>query len=545
MTTRSATVRLLGTVLLCLFVFVGGAARGAAKDATEKVTALNRAAVEAYGNGDFKKMKAKLQEALKIAKKDLDGEPMLARTYLHMGVLYVDGLDNREAGVKAFGAALKINPSITMTAGMGTKSVTDAFEEARGESGGGAAPVAKAMGAKAPPDKPIAKAPAAPAPAPKASPAKSDDDDEEDEAPAPAARKLTAKEERAAKKEEAKEAAKQAKEEAKEAAKEAKEEKKNGKLLEAERKRNAAEQDKLAKQLAQAQKDLAAAKESAASERAEKERLQAQMKQLVSEAKKQVGDAEAETKRLAKQANDDAKKAALEADAESKRQSQEMDKAMAAKNKEIADGLTRENKERDAKEKLQQQVADRDKLLAEAKQALADAKQRIQQADKDKAAKDKEIADGLAREKKERDAKEKLEKEKKAANDKETARKAKEDADRAERAKLAAGPDVPDHFSEPIFCDVPEIADPHTDLYVHCVAQPKLKAKEITFFYRSGGASYNAAVMEKSKKGWFMTMIPGERIGGRSLQYYAEAHGDQKAASGKPTSPNVMSLRQK
>jgi hypothetical protein len=52
----------LGTVLLSLFVFAR--ARAGGKDAaTEKVTALNRAAVDAYGEGDFKKMKAKLQEA--------------------------------------------------------------------------------------------------------------------------------------------------------------------------------------------------------------------------------------------------------------------------------------------------------------------------------------------------------------------------------------------------------------------------------------------------------------------------------------------------
>lgn len=513
---------MMGTLLLCWFAFVGGAVRAAASDANEKVTVLNRAAVEAYGAGDFKKMKAKLQEALKIAKKDLDGEPMLARTYLHMGVLYVDGLDNREAGVQAFSAALKINPTITMTAGMGTKSVTDALEQARAESGGGAAPVASATAAKAPPNKPIAPAavPAAP-PAPKQTAVKNDPDEgDEEEAPA---RKLSPKEERAAKKEEAK----------------------NAKALEAEKKRNAAEHEKLTKQLAQTQKDLATAKESAASERAEKERLQGQLKQLATEAKKQVSDADVENKRLAKQASDEAKKAALEADAESKRQAQELDKQRAGKDKLIADGQARENKEREAKDKLQQQVQERDKLLAETKQALAEAKQRIQQDDKDKAAKDKEIADGQGREKKERESKEKLEKEKQAAKDKETERKGKEDADRAERAKLAAGPDVPEHFSEPIFCDVPEIADPRADLYVHCVAQPKVKAKEITFFYRSAGASYNAQVMEKSKKGWFTTLVPADRISGRALQYYAEAHGETKVASGKPTSPNVMSLRAK
>jgi hypothetical protein len=519
------TRTVVAIVLVCGFFFACRAARAAGNDAEEKVTALNRAAVEAYGQGDFKKMKAKLQEALKIAKKDLDGQPMLARTYLHMGVLYVDGLDNREAGVKAFAAALKLNPSIQITAGMDTKTVNDAFAEARSESAGGAAPVAKDVGQKPVPEAPTEKA--SPKGAEKAAPAPTvavKEDDARDEGAEAPARKLSPKEERAAKKEEARSA----------------------KLLEAEKKRNAAEQEKLTKQLAQAQKDLADARLAAAAERAEKERLQREMKQLSEEAKKQVADAQAETKRLTKQIGDDAKKQALEADAQAKKQAQELDKERAAKDKQIADGQARENKEREAKEKLQQQLQERDKLLAETKQALAEAKQALQQAEKDKAAKDKEIADGQAREKKEREAKEKLEKEKQAAKEKEAERKAKEDAERAERAKLAAGPAVPDHFSEPVYCDVPEIANPGTDLYVHCVAQPKVKAKEMTFFYRSNGASlYNALVMEKSKKGWFMTMVPGDRISGRSLQYYAEAHGDQRAANGKPGSPNVMALRSK
>ena len=57
---------------------------------------------------------------------------------------------------------------------------------------------------------------------------------------------------------------------------------------------------------------------------------------------------------------------------------------------------------------------------------------------------------------------------------------------------------------------------------------------------------YSSLVLDKSKKGWFMALIPGNRITGRALQYYMEArdgHEKLAAANGKPSSPHVMSLR--
>ncbi|HEY4183937.1 MAG TPA: hypothetical protein VGP07_02665 [Polyangia bacterium] len=507
---KARTAGILAALFVCSFIVVARRpALAADKDAVaEKVTVLNRAAVAAYGDGDFKKMKSKLMEALKLGKDVLGDHPMLARTYLHLGVLYVDGLDDRAAGIKYFSQALKLNPDIQITSGMVTKTVTAAFDEAKAGPKGGAGKAAAA--------------------------AASDDDEEEDEAP-------KAKAAPAPKGRQARESASDG------------DDGRSAKALEAEKRRNAAEVKEVESQSRterdRLQKELAQAKENAATERAEKERLQGQLKQIVAEAKKQMQDSDAESRREKQQAEVEAKKQAQQADVDAKKQALEVDKERAEKDKTIADGLAREKKERDAKEKLEKQLQDKDKLLAEAKQALADAKQRIQQADKDKADKDKTIADGLAREKKERDAKDKLEKVKEATEARDSDRKAREEKERAERETLAAGPELPSHFSESVYCDVPETAPTGTDLYVHCLAQPKAKAKSISFLYRAtGSAVYSALVMEKNKKGWYMAMIPGDRISGKLLQYYAEARdgkGGMVAASGKQSSPNILTLKSK
>jgi hypothetical protein len=515
---KARVIRRLMGVIVFLALAVGAAGAGAAdKEAvTEKVTALNRTAVAAYGEGDFKKTKSKLLEALALGKEALAGQPMLARTYLHLGVLYVEGLDDHAAGLNYFRQALAINPAIQITEGMATKTVTAAFEEAK-KSGGDSHPAA------------ARKDPTA-------------DDDEADVPSRP--NRQSEKESRAAASADDARAAKAIEIEKRRAVAEVKE-------LESQVGQSRADKDKLQKQLAET-------KASEAKERAEKERLQSELRRLGADAKKQLLDAEAEQKKAQQQADADQKKAQQQRDAEQKKAQEQAlaeqkrlqlqaDKERADRDKLIADGLAREKKEREAKEKAEKAGQDKDKLLAETRQALAEAKQRIQQLEKDKADRDKTIADGLAREKKERDAKEKLEHEKQAAAAREAERKARDEKERVDREKLAAGPDVPSHFSEPIYCDVPEVAPPDTDLYVHCLAQPHLKARTLSFFYRnSGNVTYNALVMEKSKRGWYMAMIPAARVSGRVLQYYAEARDGREAVAatnGKPSSPNILTLR--
>src|SRR5678815_667880 len=67
------------------------------------------------------------------------------------------------------------------------------------------------------------------------------------------------------------------------------------------------------------------------------------------------------------------------------------------------------------------------------------------------------------------------------------------------------------------------------------------------FYYRSGGmALYNAVTLERSRKGWYVTTIPGGRVSGKLIHYYVEARdGREKVVTtnGKATSPNVITVK--
>ena len=106
--------KIVAVSVVSLFLLLAGRHAGAAdKEAQVKqVTSLDDAATAAYSDGDFDKMKKQLLKAMSIGKDSLASDPIMARVYLHIGVLYVDGLDNRALGVKYFGKALKIRPDI-------------------------------------------------------------------------------------------------------------------------------------------------------------------------------------------------------------------------------------------------------------------------------------------------------------------------------------------------------------------------------------------------------------------------------------------------
>ncbi len=485
MTLRIGTVAIAAGLLLSL---VASESQAADLEAlVQQLTALNKAAVAAYSDGDFPKAKKQLMQAIALGKKDpeLLTHPLMARTYLHLGVLFVDGFEDRKAGVKNFVKAIQIRSDIEVTEVLATKTVKAAFEEASaqvGASGETAAVPALAM--------------------PDTSGASEKPPKEDKASRAAAAREEKAAREAAAKEE--KEAAKTAAAEKKRADAESKQ----------QEKQSQAEKDKLMKELAQAGGNEAkerAAREKLQTQHAEKEALLADAKALLQQVQKDSKEAE---------------KQALA----------EKDKLV----KELAQVRDSEAKERAAKEKLQGEKAEKEKLLAEAKAAIL-------QLQKEKAEKEKLLADTGGREKKEREAKEKLEKEKQASDAREKERKAQADSEKAEKDKLAAGPELPSHFSQAIYCAVPDEAEAGAELYVHCAAQPNVKAKEISFYYRpSGGIAYNAVALELSKKGWHAAVIPSSKVTGKSLQYYVEARNDRgavAAANGKANSPNIMTLK--
>lgn len=118
------------TLWLC-FALTGPVVWAAGRPAlAQQVKALDDTAAAAYKEGDFDKMKKQLLKAVSLGTEALGSDPVLARVYLHLGVLYVDGLDDRDVAIKYFTKALKIQPDAQVQSNMATKAVMNAFAEA-------------------------------------------------------------------------------------------------------------------------------------------------------------------------------------------------------------------------------------------------------------------------------------------------------------------------------------------------------------------------------------------------------------------------------
>ena len=486
-----------------------GAARNAAadaKEAMEQLKALNQSAAAAYQDGDFDKTKSQLQEAITVAKENgLSSNRMMAQVYILFGVLKINEHKDTAAGVRYFAKAIDISPAVKIPPTMATKAVKAAFAKAEDVD-------PSTLG-----------------------------DLGETEA-APAAKKPSKKEsakEAAAAAAEAKEQEKQDRaEKAATAAAEKKQEEADRKQAAAERHKSDAETTKLVDELAQArvsESQLKVDRDKLKSQLGEAKTYLQQLEKDKAAKEKQVADANAKIAQLEKdKADRDAKLGPTGA------KIAQLEKDKAEKDKQIAALTASDKKERDAKEALQKEKTERDRQLNE-------AKARIAQLEKDKADRDKQIASLSASDKKEREAREKLEKTMADVAARERERHSKEIEDQKEREKLVEGGELPGHIREPVTCDLPDEVPAGEDLYVHCVPQPGVGAKMLAFYYRSAGmALYNAVTLERSRKGWYVTTIPGGRVSGRLIHYYVEARdGKEKvaASNGKATSPNVITIR--
>jgi len=134
--------RVLG--FLCVFFMVmalgGAVARGEASggDPVQKVTALNKKALDAYAKGDFDSARALLKEALELCNTaGLATHPIKARTHIHLGIVSIVGFQQRDLGIKHFRKALEIQPEIKLTKSLTTPDLQQAFDEAAGAPGGG------------------------------------------------------------------------------------------------------------------------------------------------------------------------------------------------------------------------------------------------------------------------------------------------------------------------------------------------------------------------------------------------------------------------
>ena len=129
-------------IALALTVFAG---RAVAQDqaAIEKLVQMNKKALDDYDTLEWDAAKKTLLDALVAGKKaGLDNHPVMARTYVHLGAVYITGFKNRDKAIQSFTRALEIDPSIQLSKGIATREVSDAFNEAKGARGGGGGPSA-------------------------------------------------------------------------------------------------------------------------------------------------------------------------------------------------------------------------------------------------------------------------------------------------------------------------------------------------------------------------------------------------------------------
>jgi hypothetical protein len=134
---------------LCALAVIASAplheARAEDPKTINKVTEMNKKALEAYAVSDFNKARQILKQALDLCNSSgLEKHAITARTHIHMGVVMVGGLNQRDLGLKQFQKALEIQPDIQVTRNVATPDVLAAFKEA-------AASVDAAGGATTPP----------------------------------------------------------------------------------------------------------------------------------------------------------------------------------------------------------------------------------------------------------------------------------------------------------------------------------------------------------------------------------------------------------
>jgi hypothetical protein len=133
--------------------------------AVDKLIQMNKKALEDYETLEWDTAKRTLLQALVFAKKsNLDTHPMMARTYVHLGAVYVVGFKDKQKGLQSFGRALEIDPTIRISKSMSTPELEDLFAQA--VQGGGAAAAPPAPTRAEPPPAPAEPDENAPPPPP-------------------------------------------------------------------------------------------------------------------------------------------------------------------------------------------------------------------------------------------------------------------------------------------------------------------------------------------------------------------------------------------
>ncbi len=502
-----------------LLGLLGGAGPASAGEAAvvRRIESLNTQAIVAYQSGDNEGARTQLLDAVVLAKENgLGSHAAVARSYLNLGLIHIEGLKDEVKGERYFAGALRIDPNIKLKAGMANEAVTHAFERARAQLG----EEHKLAQQHEADDAAVAKA--------------------EEKAQKDAEKTQKAQQVAALQKQKEKEDQDKILHElALTREREARQREKDALLREQAARERAAkdkdDQDKILRELARTRE--VEAKQRADNERAEKLQVQRDLSAALGREKQEQKNTEqlrgekdrlvAERDRLVKEKDD------LE---------RQLNEAKQANRKAGDDQKRLERDKNDQERKLRDERTDGEKKL---RNEMADSEKKLKKelAETEKTLLGK-LADAEKREQKEKAAKEKLEEEKRVAQLRANEEKEKQRRDKLAHEKAAEGPPFPGSLSQKVTCSTPDESIPGADVFVHCAPQPQVKAEDLTLFFRpSGSARFFSAPMLRGRKGWHVAMIPAALIKGSMLQYYVEAQttrGRPLATNGKAEHPNVM-----
>ena len=118
---RAAAPLALPLLGLLLILVAGPRTAGANPAAIKRIESLNETATAAYDAGDNQKAKSLLLEAVVLSKESGVGSPpAVARSYVQLGMLHVEGLKDEDKGVRYFTLALRIQPDVKLSPRLAT-----------------------------------------------------------------------------------------------------------------------------------------------------------------------------------------------------------------------------------------------------------------------------------------------------------------------------------------------------------------------------------------------------------------------------------------
>jgi hypothetical protein len=159
---RVSSLGLLAVGVATAFLF-SGVAHAQDQAIVDKIVVANKKALDDYDTLEWEAAKRTLLEALVAGKKaGLDNHPVMARTYIHLGCVYITGLKDRQKGLQSFVRAIEIDPTIRISRAMTDSELEEVFAAASKQARprGGASSVA-APPSEAPPPPPAPRTPPA------------------------------------------------------------------------------------------------------------------------------------------------------------------------------------------------------------------------------------------------------------------------------------------------------------------------------------------------------------------------------------------------